>query len=73
MEKKRAVLLNVDLAALTEEKDVRLAKEKAERETKEAAKKDAQEKAAKRMKKILSISVPALVVIFAALLLVTKV
>lgn len=71
--KKKAALLGLELPALRAEKDARLAKEKADREAKEAAEKEAKEKSAKKTKKILSISIPAAVVLLAALLLVTKV
>lgn len=71
--KKKAALLSLELPALRAEKDARLAKEKADREAKEAAEKEAKEKSAKKTKKILSISIPAAVVLLAALLLVTKV
>ena len=71
--KEKSALLNLDPAALTAEKDARLAKEKADREAKEAAEKEAREKSAKKTKKLLSIAVPAVILLVAALLLVTMV
>ena len=71
--KGKAAQLALDLDALKSEKDARLAREKAEREAKEAAEKAAAEASAKKMKKLLSILIPAVVVCVVALLLITKV
>lgn len=67
------VLLNLDLAALTAEKDARLAKEKAEREAREVADRAAAEARAKKTKKVLAIAIPVIVLCVAALMIVTKV
>ena len=66
-------LFSCDLQTLAEEKDVRLAEEQAAREAKEAADREAKEAAAKKLKKNLSIGIPALVALIAVLLLMTQV
>ena len=77
-------LLSCDVAALAEEKNARVAKEKAEREAAEAAerKRRAEAEAARKAKiaaltkqaiKIAKIAVPALIVVIAAVLIVTKI
>lgn len=78
--KMKSVLLNLDLAALSAEKDARLAKEKAEREAREAADKAAREAEeaaaaarAKKTKKILAIVLPVVAVLVAVLLILTRV
>ena len=67
------VLLNLDLAALTAERDARLAQEKAEREDREVADKAAAEARAKKTKKVLAIAIPSVIVLMVAWLLITKI
>ena len=71
--KGKAEQIAFDLDALRIEKDARLEKEKTEREAKEAADKAAAEAKKKKTRTILSIAVPAAVVVITAIILTTKV
>ena len=66
-------LLACDMKALDTEKDERLARETAEREVIAAAEKAAAVAKAKKIKKILSLAIPVLIVCLAAVLLYMKV